>query len=93
MLDILQSESRFFTIFYYIKQRLQNSKRFLIEKIKNGARKKFIHTNINDPNKNGSIKPNDFKTQKIYVSQKYDVELKYAQLKDCWMEEEMSNLL
>jgi len=62
MLEILKGENRFFTVFYYIKQRLHYSKNYLIEKIKYGARKKFINLNIDDFKKKGTIKPNDFTT-------------------------------
>ena len=57
-----------------------------------GARSKFIKLNIVNRNQE-VVKPNDFKSQKIYVSQKYDIEKRHNDLNDSWKDDEMNNLL
>jgi hypothetical protein len=93
MLTLLKEGDKFFHVFFYLKERLNASKKYLITNVKQGARSKFISDNINDKSTKKEVKPNDFKSQKIYVSAKYDVEQKYQDLKDSWMEDEMIHLL
>ena len=39
VLEILKSNNNFFQIFYYINERLKQSKNYLLESIKHGAKK------------------------------------------------------
>ena len=39
------------------------------------------------------ISENDMKTQKLYMGRKYDLELKYDEMKQNWMEDELNDLL
>jgi hypothetical protein len=92
MLDILKQNNLFFNVFFYISIRLEESKEYIISKIKSGARKKFIDVNMKN-NYKEKVKPNDFARQNIYLNQKYDIEKKFADLKENWRDDEINNLL
>lgn len=38
------------------------------------------------------IKPNDFKNHNLFLSQKFDLEHKYAEMNSTWLEGELENL-
>jgi hypothetical protein len=77
ILALLRKDDLYFKVFYYLKTRLNLSKTYLIEKITSGARQKFIKSRM----KHSSVPlSSDFKSQKIYMSQKYDLEYKYDEL-------------
>jgi hypothetical protein len=93
MLEVLKRENLFFPVFLYLKKRLVESKNFTVAKVKEGARKKFIDLHIKTERGKGTVKPNDFKSQKIYLDLKFDVEQKYAMVREAWRDDEINVLL
>jgi len=86
-------------LFFYLKQRLQVSKNYLVEKILNGAKdkyvanmQKFVNTKKVDRSKE-KVLFNDFKHQKVFLEQKYDLEYKYQELQETWRQYELNVLL
>ena len=78
MLDLLKKDNAFFKVFYYLKMRMQYSKNYLLEKIKQTAKDKFLKEHMTGPKV--ELASTDFKSQKVYMSQKYDLEYKFEEL-------------
>ena len=79
ILAFLRKDDLYFSVFFYVRQRLDMSKTYLLQKIKINAKQKFIDSRMK-PKEGQMSLSNDFKNQKIYMSQKFDLEYKYEEL-------------
>lgn len=61
-LDLIKQGSRFFNLFFYIKERLYASKQFLVESIKESAKQRFLDNLNEQPLLHQHLKLSDLKT-------------------------------
>jgi hypothetical protein len=93
VLELLKEDNRFFSVFHYMQQRIIASQAYVLEQLQKQARDDFVGQNINETNEIKKMKPNDFKNHNLFMSPKFDLEYKYAQLQSHWQEEEIYTFL
>jgi hypothetical protein len=93
IISLLRQDNKFFDVFYYIQKRMGASRSYLITKIMQLAKLNFANKNISDQGETNKVKPNDFKNLNLFLSQKFDLEYKYKELRASWRESEIYNLL
>ena len=67
ILAFLRKDDLYFSVFFYVRQRLDMSKTYLLQKIKINAKQKFVDSRMK-PKEGQMSLSNDFKNQKIYMS-------------------------
>ena len=93
LIALLRQDNNFFDVFYYIQKRMGASRAYLITQIMQLAKLNFANRNISDQGETNKVKPNDFKNLNLFLSQKFDLEHKYTELRASWRESEIYNLL